>query len=445
MQSTITLPISTIQHDFEAVISDVQEGIIPDDSFWVSFYKSGEPSVHGKVHLTLDEENRDLVRFEGRGGVVFEHRGGRDYYVACPTLSVPETRVVVPSRQYSDPLPRLASDQIYAFDVAPDGSQFAAGYENGTVMIVPTTSRLPPSAHTTSKPHLNTITSLRFFPSSRVLLTSGVDFAVNILPAEIPSSAQSLTPKRITPVRSLKGHSRAVTSTAVISRGRNVLSSGKDGTLRLWDVPSGSQIRSMGVSGYSPVLAMCAGERAEGAFAQPPNGEEKNAPVPLDDREVDTADKMVFCALQDGSFEVFDLGTKLSVFHSKPPKGSTSLSSIAYSPSASLLATGSSTGVINVYDTRAMDAPLATFSRNSASIEDLVFLSAQGGSVSLVVGTDDGLPYIADVRPEGPAVHAELVGPDCDAVRCVRVGAQAGEVWTAGDDGIVRQYEGAGI
>lgn len=75
MQSIINLPISTIQPDFESVINDVKEGLLPEDSFWLSFYKSGEPSVHGKISLSLDEKNRNLILYEGKDGTVFDHRG----------------------------------------------------------------------------------------------------------------------------------------------------------------------------------------------------------------------------------------------------------------------------------------------------------------------------------------------------------------------------------
>ena len=73
--TTINLPISSIQPDFEAVINEVKEGIVPEDSFWLSFYKSGETSVHGKVTLTLDEKDRNLVLYKGKDGVVFNNRG----------------------------------------------------------------------------------------------------------------------------------------------------------------------------------------------------------------------------------------------------------------------------------------------------------------------------------------------------------------------------------
>ena len=341
--------------------------------------------------------------------------------------------------------------KISAFDVAPDGTQFAAGYDDGSVFIVPTASSNP-QVWSTSKAHLSSLTSLRFFPSSRVLLTAGVDFSLSILSADLstpPANSSGPAAIRIDPVRTFKGHHRAVSSTAIVSRGRNIVSGSKDGTVRLWDVPSGAQIRSLGVAGFVPVLAMDIGERGEGAFAQPPDGEEGAKTTHLDEREVETSDKIIFCALQDGSFQVFDLGAKQSIFHCAPQRSSAPLYSIAYSSTSSLLATGSSTGIINVYDTRSLNSPLTTFSRNGAAIDAMTFLSMSSSpgtrGVGLVVATDDGLPYVVGVRPEGPVVQAELVGTDCDAVRSVRVNGTAGQVWTASDDGIVRKYERVGM
>ena len=71
----LVLPICTVQPDFLSVISDINQGLVPEETFWLSCYKAGEPSVHGKVYTTLDEVNRDLVRFEGREGVGFSSLG----------------------------------------------------------------------------------------------------------------------------------------------------------------------------------------------------------------------------------------------------------------------------------------------------------------------------------------------------------------------------------
>ena len=363
--------------------------------------------------------------------------------------------------------------RITAFDITPDGTQFATGFHDGSVHIYPVSTHPDRSviAQKSSKPHLSSVTSLQFFPSSRVLLSAGADFSLAILPADppplpLPEDATVYT-ARVTPVRILRGHTRSITSTAIVARGRNVLSGSNDGTVRLWDVSGGQQLRviSSGNSKFTPVSSMSLGERGQGVAGRVrPNGEEitdggpnlegskeKEGMVPADDREVDTVDKVVFCALSDGSFEALDLGSKHPIFQSKTADHTEGLSSITYSPAHNMLATGSVKGTITVFDTRSLTTPLTSFFRNTAYIEDLAFAcnfksltspeGAQGGDgeVGLAAAVQDGLPFIASVQPEGPGVLAELAGLDCDGVRAIRVGG-AGDIWIAADDGIVRRY-----
>lgn len=266
-----------------------------------------------------------------------------------------------------------------------------------------------------------------------MLLTAGADFTLTILPADVPSADPASPAAVPAPARILRGHTHTITSTAIVSRGRNILSGSKDGTVRLWDVGSGMQICSLGTGKgiYTPITAMSIGQKGDVPVAV--NG----AAPSSNDKEVDTADKLVFCALQDGSYEVFDLGSKLSIFQSTPTSLSAgSLTAITYSPSRNLLATGSSKGLIIVYSTLNLSSPLTSFTRNGASIESLAFTSTGTG---LIVATDDGLPFVADIGSDKPKVEAELVGGDCEGVRAVR--SREWEVWTAGDDGVVRVYQ----
>jgi len=117
------------------------------------------------------------------------------------------------------------------------------------------------------------------------------------------------------------------------------------------------------------------------------------------------------------------------------------MTSIKYSDSHNLLATGSSSGIITLYDTRSLGTPLTSFSRLETIVEDLSFIY-NDSAVGLSIATADGLPYVASVVPEGPAVSAELVGADCDPVKNITVRDCNGrkELWSASNDGIVRRY-----
>ncbi|TFK37257.1 WD40-repeat-containing domain protein [Crucibulum laeve] len=443
--SPVVLPVITAQHTFPEVLKEVQDGIIPFESFWVSCYKSGEPSVHAKIRAELDDVNRNqvnLVTMEGE--LETERRDERDYRVSCAPLSITPTRIVTPVQEYTDPErsnPRRPN-RIVAFAISPDASRFATGFLDGSVLLYPTSSAPnPPSllpqaidttnAKTTSRPHLSSITYLKFFPSSRVLLSAGADFSLCILPADLPPNA----PVRIEPARTLRAHKRSITSTAIIGVGRNILSSSLDSTIKLWDVPSASVITSLSTS--SAVLCMSIGGRSAVLDSSVNGAEPATA---QDQREApEVQSQLVFAGMQNGSFELFDLALKKSV-HRSPPSSS-SITAISYSSEHHLLATGSSGGIVSLYDTHDLAQPLNTFLRTQAEVEDVTFIPSRSGDtgVRLAVATADGLPYVASYSPtSGPGVSAELIGADCDPVRNVHARGQ--EVWTASDDGIVRRY-----
>jgi len=422
-------------------VTDVREGTVPSEDFWISCYHQNEPSVHGKVRAELDENDRHLVLLKGRDGVQIERGEQHSHLVSCPQLGITKTRVVVPSRTYASSKANSNSrtpTKITAFDVSPDGSQIATGYDDGTVIFESTSTPTKKFQNVIPQAHVAYVSSLRFFPSSRVLLTAGADFTLHILPAE---QVEAVVP--VSPVRTLKGHTRVVTDTAIVSKGRNVLSSAKDGTIRLWDVGTGKSIKTIGSIGWAGINAITLGETGSTVFGQPhPDGEDhpiisaSQANTFIDPQEVETTEKVVFAALQNGSFEAFDLGTKNSVHNYRV--GKRALSAISYSVGHDLLVTGSTDGVVTVFDTRQLSSPLTSFTRNRASIEGLG-IRGHTAETEVVIVTEDGLPYVAGVRPDGPQVHAELAGSDCDPVRTVRI-AENGAIWTAGDDGVVRRY-----
>lgn len=71
--SPIVLSVTTIEPAFTEVIRDVAQGVVPEDSFWLSCYKEGEPSAHLKVRVVEGAaENTSATRARGNLKVGFE-------------------------------------------------------------------------------------------------------------------------------------------------------------------------------------------------------------------------------------------------------------------------------------------------------------------------------------------------------------------------------------
>jgi proteasomal ATPase-associated factor 1 len=62
--AALSLPVVSVQNTFPQVVQEVEEGLVPDEKFWVSCYKNSEPSVHAKVNTELDHLDRSLVHFK---------------------------------------------------------------------------------------------------------------------------------------------------------------------------------------------------------------------------------------------------------------------------------------------------------------------------------------------------------------------------------------------
>lgn len=322
--------------------------------------------------------------------------------------------------------------KIMSFGVAPDGSQFATGLLDGAIHLYTTKHQNPIRPYASTKAHKSTPTSLAFFPSSKVLLSSSADFSLSIFAADLPSDPSASVVQVLSPVRNLAGHKGSVTTTAMIGRGRQILSGSSDATIRLWDVSIGETISTITAqSGISRIALVP--QSNEGNEAQP---------------------QIVLSALTDGHIQIFDLRlpTHSSVAASSvgvASSASSSLTTIAISSDSQTVAAGSSKGRISLFDVRSFSTPheIATVRRAETSVEDLLFLPSSENK--LAVATSDGLAWVAglsnitsdgngDTRELEVQVDAEIVGGDCDAVRVLRT--RPGELWTASDDGIVRQY-----
>jgi len=266
--------------------------------------------------------------------------------------------------------------------------------------------------------------------------------------------------------RTLKGHKASVTDTHIVGVGKTVYSCGKDGSIRLWDVAQASKVGSTLTSeGFNPIVRMSAANAANTEPAHPLTA--SGAPS-----SSSPEGHIIYAALENGSLNVFDTRVSTLVYASPPVRRASALLSIAHDPSSHLVATGSTTGVVEIYDTRHLPSPsssplglnpLCGFKRSDTSIDDLLFVDSSPSSPSsssLLVATGDGFPFrvsVSDLPTSsasiddggGLRVVEEYAAHADEGVRVIRTRRRQDiandhlaefDIWTAGDDGFARRY-----
>ncbi|KAK7038670.1 hypothetical protein VNI00_010554 [Paramarasmius palmivorus] len=445
----ILIPITTIQPTFTNVVKEVYDGLIPSENIWVSQYH-GTDSTHARFRVSLDEEDRQKIVFEPTNAESKKLSLGSSQ----SSYTVNNTTLLIPTQTYIHAEP---PSRITALAVSDDKSQFAIGLLDGSGYLYPITPQststpekyphphtpttqpqalVDPSIPGNRKAHKSTINALQFFPSSRVLLSAGADFAIRVFPAEPPSlSTTTTSPSNAPntnpahPARTLTAHTRPITSIAInpLDRGRTVLSASLDGSVRVWNVASGTEVAEKRIrhGGGGVVDMVLEGEKGR-----------------------------VYTAIQDGSFEVYTVdlvgveGSASRRIFKSTRSSAGPMSTIAVSTGEAVMAVGYTSGLVSLYTIEgeletALEKPVVTFRRNTASIEGLSFLGGVEGTeeVRLGIATADGLPWIAGItlgEKVEVRVYAELTGGEIDAVRDIV--ALEEEVWTVCDDGVVRRY-----
>ncbi|GAV55805.1 hypothetical protein ZYGR_0AY01980 [Zygosaccharomyces rouxii] len=109
-------------------------------------------------------------------------------------------------------------------------TQFALGDSDGNIRVFDST---PTLQHDIREAHLDEITCLKFFPSGQVLLSGSTDMRLKIW-----SLADESNP------RTFQGHKSQITDACMVERGRNFVSSSKDGTVKLWETGSGLAVHT---------------------------------------------------------------------------------------------------------------------------------------------------------------------------------------------------------
>ncbi|KAK0557477.1 hypothetical protein OC846_000465 [Tilletia horrida] len=299
------VPYVTVQHDYPQVFDEISQGVVAAERVWISIYALNAPnaSIHSRILLVSDEPEAGPLSIptsdaDGGGGVYIAEvkpekelgvkrvkgspkslvvsstfRPAEDSIAPSPTsarhiqqkIYLPPVTCLSPSHSISMPkvaplqLRKGVTPEITAFDVSlSNNGLYVAGGPDGKCWI----GALPGSAAASSQSggsaplvvldgHVGDITSAKFFPSGEVVMTTGSDFRICIfsaLPAEGATASSSTIPATNSAVRTLTAHSRAPTSTAIIGKGRIVLSGGRDGYVRCWNVGEAKEVGNLAAS-----------------------------------------------------------------------------------------------------------------------------------------------------------------------------------------------------
>lgn len=266
--------------------------------------------------------------------------------------------------------PLMDNVQRYAIGAA-DGVVYAGVWEGAASLSTATS----PEACTqvACRGHQGDITSLRFFPSAQVILSTSLDMRARIF-----SALDGTNP------RTLEGHTRAVTSSAILGRGREVATGSWDETVRLWDVGQNTTVSTWHVHD-----GVCALEVLDAYTSTP-----------------EARHGVLLAGTDSGRLCVWDVREpprKTDVDDAAVPVPHTPLSHTGTAANAPVHAmdvhstsvlVGMADGVCAMYDMRQWTEPVHAWCRNTASVTD-VRIDPSGTAV--MCATSDGLPYSLDL------------------------------------------------
>ncbi|KAF9099477.1 Proteasomal ATPase-associated factor 1 [Mortierella sp. AD031] len=400
----------TVQADWTDVVADALR-LNSTGSFWVSCYKRGSPSVHGAAKVAVVGDRK--VQLTGHDGIVLEAITNYSFKVKIPEYDNIEVEVYGTGR-------RSNIAKIACVDMSPEGALFVAGSEDGTLRIGETESgRITQEV----KAHIQYVNTCRFFPSGQVVLSGGGDFLLKVWSALDGSC----------PV-TMKGHAKPISDTVIIDRGRNVVSSSNDGTVKLWEVASGTTIRTLAQH-----------ENRVNAIALDSWESTVESSLALDPKEVGTEGKLVVAAYESGTLYGLDVRASKEAFQRKS-YNKAPLRACAYSAQHSLVVSGTSEGVVEIFDIRKTDQVLNRFQRGTAGISSIVLSSASSGQngPGLIIGCDDsGVYETQGIQGESIVqVQREYVGFDLDGPARARLVGRGPALVAVSKEGGLLRYSG---
>ncbi|CAN6644232.1 26S proteasome regulatory subunit Rpn14p [Trichomonascus vanleenenianus] len=385
------------------VIKQVQRGETPEigetNSFWIDKVAA--------VQVLKDSQSATGIRLHS-----FDDSNVKLEYVPPNKLHYVneglDTTIAFPKRPFaileSTVTRDLRDDQskrnITSVDVSPNGELIVLGDDAGRIIVLGEDQDVVLDF----EGHLLHTLHTKFYPSSRVILSAGLDMQIKIWDALNGTLGQTLT-----------GHKGRITGVLPIGRGRNTLSSALDGTVQLWETGSGRSIHTF--KSDEPVLgiAIVSGEDTAG---------EENV------NEYEIGNKCAL-AVTGTSFYVWQLKTKelkVKVEHNLANVSTAVASDLDRVDGATRFAVGTETGSVFVYDTADLTTPLEL-----STGSEVQSISLRGSK--LVICTKYTSPVVYDFESQAVSYLGGLSIPATASTI-----SASGEVVVGSKFGILREY-----
>lgn len=379
-------PWLAVQPSVAEVLRDVHARTVDTEDVWVSAHVAPR-SVHGTLRCERGGAGAILTASPGDSAWHASATARPDVWDVCVTGDVEmSTQVHVPRVQWTwaagAQAPTVLDLQVSAAGTerwavgGADGQLYAGEWHGG--------ASAPAVPNVECAGHVGDVTSVRFFPSGEVLLSTSLDMRARIFSA-IDGSCP----------RTLEGHTRAIVGSAILGRGRHVATGSTDHSVRVWDMGRGAAVQQW--TRDEPVTALAAYGAAQATPEAPVGSLLAGGARGVHAWDVRAAPQEAWVCMLPAPGNVSAL--------------------CAYETRVLI---GSDCGLVAVFDARAPAAPLDAWTRSEARIMD-VWADAHG----VLVATGDGLPYA-----ESGGVQ-ELAGWDAAPTSAVRRDAH-GHILVAG-------------
>lgn len=266
------MKILTIQDSFEEVLEDIRDAKLKEDKFWVARRDSDPNAFQELWYFTVNKEgikssDKNLA-FEAKNNKIYEVKINDEVY-----------RLQAPIRTKN-----FTSDPISCADMASDDSFAVLGTKYGDLLIIDVENFTIKKR--IQNAHFSDVTSVRVFPSNKVLISTGTDLRIKIWDLEGNLAREMLH------------HMSEITSIKLLGKtGRNFLSSSKDGTVNLWECGSGQVLYT-----FKRILAERDSVNCVATDADPSIGHK------LSDLEIETEHTCMYVGHESGVIQKFDVG-----------------------------------------------------------------------------------------------------------------------------------------